>query len=347
MGARSIPPPPRVVRRALRAVWPLVVVVLTGLAVPVVVAGACLVVLDRRARLFRVSVLAVLVLWVDVRLLLRCRDIARRLPDASDPAWRETHEELLSDALDSLVFYARRWLGLEIELTDRMHFGSEDEPLVALARHAGPFDSLAVAWLLARTAGRLPRIVLAEAMRWDPGIDTILSRLDSSFVPSGGDRLAGVRTMAATLGKDDVFLLFPEGQNWTPGRRLRVIERLRAKGDGERAERAERLRNVLPPKARGAWEARAARPGADVMVVAHAGFGDLSTARLVWEAVPFHGRDFRVRTWTYPAQDVPDEPEAFGHWLDERWSEVDDWVAARRAERERGTSDPGGDVPAP
>ena len=47
------------------------------------------------------------------------------------------------------MYYARRWVGLEVKLADRMHFGSDAEPLLALARHAGPADSLAVAWLLA------------------------------------------------------------------------------------------------------------------------------------------------------------------------------------------------------
>ena len=329
MGARSIPPPPPAVRRLLAPLWPLVGVVVTGLMVPVVVAGAFHTVLDRRARLFRVSCLAVLLMWVDIRMLIRCWALGAGDRDTSSPAWREAHEALLSDALDSLMYYTRRWLGLEVRLDDRMHFGTEGHALLALARHAGPFDSLVVAWLLARTAGRLPRIVLAEALRWDPGVDTILTRLDSFFVPSAGeDRLAGVRGMAATLAPEDVLLLFPEGQNWTPTRRSRIIERLRQRGDHRRAARAEQLVNVLPPKSRGAWAARKARPDADVMVVAHAGYGHLSTARDIWGAMPFRDRPFLVRTWTWRAEDVPHEPVAFATWLDDRWVEVDAWVTA-------------------
>ncbi len=331
MGARGIPPPPRVVRRALAPLWPLVGVLVTGLMVPVVVVGALHSVLDRRARLFRVSCLAVLLLWVDIRMLVRCWALGARPADpepSTVAAWRAAHEALLTDALDSLMYYTRRWLGLEVELDTRMHFGGADVPLLALARHAGPFDSLAIAWLLARTAGRLPRIVLAEALRWDPGVDTILTRLDSFFVPADGeDRLAGVRAMATSLDADDVLLLFPEGENWTPTRRARLIERLRRRGQHRRAERAEQLVHVLLPKTRGAWAARSARPEADVMVLAHAGYGHLSTARLVWAALPFHGRPFLVRPWTWAAADVPDEPVAFAAWLDARWGEVDAWVA--------------------
>ena len=335
MGMRGIPPPPLLVRRVLHVVWPVVGVVVTGLMVPVVVAGAFMVVVDRRARLFRAACLAVVLMWVDIRMLVGCWALWSRSPDHSSPTWREDHEKLFSQALDSLMYYCRRWVGLEVVLADRMHFGSDGEPLIALARHAGPADSLAIAWLLSRTAGRLPRIVLAEALRWDPGIDTILSRLQSFFVPSssgaGEDRLAGVTRMASSMSSNDVFVIFPEGQNWTPSRRAGLIRRLRERGDHARARRAEELRNVLPPKTRGAWAARSARPGADVMVLAHVGLARLSTPRLVWEALPFHDRPFLVKTWTYAADTVPLEPEAFEVWLHERWDEVDAWVEEHAA----------------
>jgi 1-acyl-sn-glycerol-3-phosphate acyltransferase len=330
MGMRGIPPPPLLVRRVLHVAWPLVGVLVTGLMVPVIVAGAFMVVVDRRARLFRASCLAVVLMWVDIRMLLGCWALWARSPDHSSPTWREDHERLFSQALDSLMYYARRWVRLEVVLADRMHFGSDAEPLITLARHAGPADSLAIAWLLSRTVGRLPRIVLAEALRWDPGIDTILSRLESFFVPSGTgsgeDRLTGLIRMAESMDDGDVFVIFPEGQNWTPSRRAGLIRRLRSRGEHARARRAEELRHVLPPKTRGAWAARSARPGADVMVLAHAGLARLSTPRMVWDALPFDDRPFLVKTWTYAAADVPLEAEAFGDWLDDRWDEVDAWV---------------------
>ena len=335
MGARSIPPPPLPVRRVLHVIWPLVGVVVTGLMAPVVVAGAFMVVVDRMARLFRAASLAVILMWVDIRMLVGCWALWAKSPDHSSPTWREDHERLFVQALDSLMYYARRWVNLEVHLADRMHFGSDGEPLLALARHAGPADSLAMAWLLSRTAGRLPRIVLAEALRWDPGIDTILTRLQSFFVPSGTgggeDRIGGLIRMAESMQDGDVFVIFPEGQNWTPGRRAGYIRRLRQRGEHARARRAEELRNVLPPKTRGAWAARVARPGADVMVLAHVGLARLSTPRMVWEALPFTDRPLLVKTWTYAAADVPLEAEAFAAWLDERWGEVDTWVEANAA----------------
>jgi hypothetical protein len=123
-----------------------------------------------------------------------------------------------------------------------------------------------------------------------------------------------------------VFVIFPEGQNWTPLRRDGLIRRMRERGDHSLARRAEALRNVLPPRVKGAWAARSARPGADVMVLAHVGLAQLSSPRMIWDAMPFHDRPFVVRTWTYAADTVPTEPEAFEVWLNERWTEVDVWV---------------------
>ena len=70
MGARSVPPPPMVVRRVLHVAWPAVGVVATGVMAPVVVVGAFAVLLDRRARLFRAASLATVAMWVDIRMQL-------------------------------------------------------------------------------------------------------------------------------------------------------------------------------------------------------------------------------------------------------------------------------------
>jgi 1-acyl-sn-glycerol-3-phosphate acyltransferase len=332
MGMRGIPPPPPPVRRVVRVLWPLVGLALSAVLAPLVLLGAFLVPVDRRARLFRVSWLLLVALWVDIRMLLACWALWLRSPDGSSPTWRADHERLLTQSLDQLMFSARRWVGFDVVLTDRMHFGRDNHPLVALSRHAGPADSLAVAWLLSRTASRLPRIVLAEALRWDPSVDIILSRLEAAFVPADSgaadQRLAGVASMAASLAPNDVFLIFPEGENWSPGRRAGLIAKLRQRGHHDRASRAEQLRYTLPPRSRGAWAARSAAPEADVMVIAHAGFGLLTSPREVWDALPFSDRPFRVRTWTYDADAVPRDADEFADWLDDRWREVDEWVAA-------------------
>lgn len=337
MGARGIPPPPRWARKTLYAAWPAVGFVLSGLGAPVVVTGAFLAGVDKKAKLFRVSSLATMLLWVDITMLVKCWRLQAASPDGASPTWRRDHERVFVDALDTGMHLAQRWVGLEVRLADRMHFGAHDAPLIALARHAGPGDSVAIPWVLARTAGRLPRIVLAEALRWDPGVNTIVTSLGGFFVPAqsgpNGDRLDGVRRLAASLHPDDVLLLFPEGENWTPTRRSKIITKLRERGERLRAARAESLRYVLPPKSRGAWAAHEARPDADIMIVAHVGLGMLTSPKLVFDAVPFQNRPLEIKTWTYAAADVPDEEVAFTAWLEDRWVEVDAWIAEQKSEQ--------------
>lgn len=74
------------------------------------------------------------------------------------------------------------------------------------------------------------------------------------------------------------------------------------------------------------------RPDADVMIVAHAGFGMLTGPRAIYEAIPFQ-RPFLVHTRTYAAAQVPRDPAAIEAWLEQRWAEVDAWVAAQHEDR--------------
>ena len=330
MGAASFPPPPLWARRCMHVLWPVLVLVLTACALPVLVVGSVLAFVDRKARLLRVTAMVVLFLWVDLRLLFGCWRLWFASPKKDSPTWLEDHERLLVATLDEMMALAKRWVGFEVILDAPMWFGREGAPLLAFARHAGPGDSIAIAWLLARTAGRLPRVVLAESLRWDPGIDTILTELHSYFVPAtsrpGADRAQGVLELAESLQPDDVLVLFPEGKNWSLARRQTIIEKLTAAGSVNRLRRAERLRSVLPVKTKGFVETVSARPDADVMIVAHAGLGRLTKVKDIYEAVPFQV-PFLVRTWTYDAAELPREPEADARWLEEHWDEVDEWVS--------------------
>lgn len=330
MGLAGIPKPPRFARRVLPVVWPVGAAALTGLATPVIVVGAFHAFVDKRARLFRVSSLGVGLVWVDVRMLMECWRLSLKHPNGDSPTWEQDHEAVFLGGLNRAMILAKRWAGFEVELEGRMHFGTEGAPLIAFARHAGPGDSLALAWLLGHTAGRMPKIVLAEALRWDPTVDALLTRMRSYFVPSrtgaGDDRTEGVRALAAGLDSDDVLLLFPEGQNFSPDRRRALISRLREAGQELRARRAISLWNTLPPKTRGVIASLEARPDADVMIVGHAGFGQLTTVGEIWGAIPFTNRPFLVQTRTYAAADVPDEPAAIEAWIDSEWSAIDEWV---------------------
>jgi 1-acyl-sn-glycerol-3-phosphate acyltransferase len=200
--------------------------------------------------------------------------------------------------------------------------------MVVLSRHAGPGDSLLlVHTLLGRDHDRRPRIVLKDLLQLDPVVDVYLNRLPNAFLAAGSaGAVAQVRRLAEDLGDEDALLLFPEGGNFTEGRRRRAIDRLRMKGLETQAGAAERLRHVLPPRPGGVTAALQAAPHADVVLVAHTGLEHLSTAADLWDGLPMDST-VRMRWWFFAAADVPRTPELLEPWLYERWSEIDDWIA--------------------
>src|SRR5690606_31909496 len=223
-------------RRLIQILYVPLVALLTALFVPVFLVAFLLWPIDRRLRVARVLALVLVFLWLDAGLVTGCFYIWLRHAWKGDyhlrgQAWRDEHEKLLLDALDGIMEHAHRWVGLRVEFEEPIDFGPEQAPLLMFARHAGPGDSVVLAWLLAPFAGRLPRIVLKDFLRWDPGVGAVLYRMRSYFVPSrsgaGDDRTLPVRVLVESLDQRDALLLFPEGQNWTPHRWRSTIEKLR------------------------------------------------------------------------------------------------------------------------
>lgn len=208
--------------------------------------------------------------------------------------------------------------------------GSENAMLV-LSRHAGPGDSLLlVDTLLSRDHLRRPRIVLKDTLRLDPLVDVYLGRLPSGFLqPGRGDLVSQVGALAGDLGREDALLIFPEGGNFTPGRRRKAIDSLRGRGLHDRASQAESLRNVLPPRPGGVVAALEAAPHADVVFVAHTGLEHLSTVRDLWAGLPMDSAV--LMRWDFvPAAEVPRGREAQTAWLLARWAQMDAWVEANQ-----------------
>lgn len=327
--------PPRVVRRPLQVVTVLVVGALVVCTLPVTVPLAALAALLPPVRSRALRVLAYAVVGVALELLgLLAAGALWLVGRAGDVA---LHYEVLRALLDEAVRFARLLLGLRL-VTDDLGWSPLDDgvpgstnAMLVLSRHAGPGDSLLlVQTLLDRDHLRRPRVVLKELLRLDPLVDLYLGRTPSAFLPPGGDTEHLVGALAGGLGREDALLIFPEGGNFTVGRRLSAIASLRRRGLEDAARRAELLRNVLPPRPAGVAAALAAAPGADVVFVAHAGLDHLTGPVEVWRGLPLR-TPVRLRWEFVPAAAVPRSREAQIDWLFATWAGMDAWIDQHRA----------------
>jgi 1-acyl-sn-glycerol-3-phosphate acyltransferase len=295
--------------------------------------------LTRRRRLLRLALFGALYLVIDVGLVIGCTVLWLRHPMAErrdGTRWSRSHQKLLNRALSVLVGAARPLLGFTVQVQEPP--GPEfiaGSPLLVLARHGGPGDSFALVHLLMSRYQRRPAIVLREELRWDPGLDVVLSRLPCCFIRQGdGARMASRLTeLARGLDSDDAILLFPEGGNWTPVRHRRAVLRLIRAGRRQAAADAESNPNVLPPRPSGVLACLAGRPDLGVAIVAHTGLEDLVSPATVWRALPVADRPMTIRWWYEPAGTIPDADEDKREWLRLHWAIVDSWIDARKAAR--------------
>ena len=257
------------------------------------------------------------------------------------PRFQRLHYAVIRFLLAEVMAAARVLFKLDV-VTDGASWSPLDDgvpgstnAMVVLSRHAGPGDSfLLVRTLMNRDHLRRPRIVLKDTLQLDPLIDVYLNRLPNRFIsPAGGaDAVAGIAELAADLGDEDALLIFPEGGNFTEGRRRRAIDRLRGRGMATDAERAEAMRHVLPPRPGGVAAALAAAPHADVVFVAHTGLEHLSTPRDLWNGLPMD-KTLHMRWEFVPAADVPRDPDEQKDWLYRRWADIDAWISSYAAAR--------------
>jgi 1-acyl-sn-glycerol-3-phosphate acyltransferase len=287
------------------------------------------------------ALVAAAVMWV-------LSSFGRRL---DTPAFQAAHYTVLRLVLDVLMRMAQRLFALQL-VTDGESWSPMDDgvpgstnAMVVLSRHAGPGDSfLLVQTLMNRDHLRRPRIVLKDVLQLDPLIDVYLNRTRHHFVsggPGAGSRSEqAIADLTRGLGEEDALLIFPEGANFTPQRRTRAIERLRNRGLGTAARRAEAMRRVLPPRPGGVVAAVTAAPHADVVFVAHTGLEHLSTVRDVWRGLPMD-KTLHLRWWFVPAADVPREEAQLTEWLYRWWETIDAWITTTSA-----ASRPAGERPA-
>lgn len=258
--------------------------------------------------------------------------------------FQRAHFFVLGVMLRLVVGSAQRAFKLEVALEEppSQTAGQPDrKPALILSRHAGPGDSILLMHYLVNGYKRRPRIVLKEFLQWDPAVDVLLNRIPTAFVPvgrKGGEALIeSIRDLAGGLEKDDAFVIFPEGANYTEGRRAHAISKLREIGRPDLAERAADLQITLPPRTAGVQAALdAASGGAGVFFIGHAGLEAFLTPGDIWRAMPI-GTTVAARTWFIPAEQLP-EPADLEEWIYGMWSQIDRWITSTLAETaERGS----------
>lgn len=265
-----------------------------------------------------VGLTALFVLWLASGLGWRLRS----------PTFVRVHNRMFGLWLELVTRALRAFLGFTFELprTERV-----EGPVLTFARHAGPGD----AFLLARTVivdfRRQLRMLGTHTLLWDPFMSYLLGRLPFHVCdPNPRDpweALTGITRMCETTDDDSVVIIFPEGGNWTPNRWTAGIERLRARGRHDLADRAAAMPHLLPPRSAGARAALLARPDLAVVFVVHTGLEDLYSAAEIWRKVPLR-RTVRAAYWSVPRHDV-EAAIAEGRlsdWFFDQWVRIHDWI---------------------
>jgi 1-acyl-sn-glycerol-3-phosphate acyltransferase len=236
----------------------------------------------------------------------------------------------------SLLRAARRLLG--VDFTVEHDTPLPDHSFALISRHASMIDAVLPSVLIVGRLRRYVHYVLKDDLLWDPAIATYGIRLGNWFVARGSrteDELEGIARLARNAQPDSVLVIFPEGTYATPTSRRRVAASLAAKAEaGELApevvEYARGLRNLLPPKPAGTLTLLANRPDADVVILGHVGLEGVAQLKGLRRRLPLT-HPVVVRWWSHRRDELPQDPDELEDWLQQRWIELDRWVADTEA----------------
>jgi len=323
-------------RRVRRVLLPLVVVIEIGLGtclIAICVLAALVAPLTPRRRVLRLTSFGALYVAVDLAAVAACAglSIRRAVQPGFEATWEDAHYRLLRWALGVALGGAKRAFEFRVDFEEPSDAAAlyTDDPVLVLARHAGPGDSFVIVHKLLADYKRRPKIVLKRTLAFDPALDLLLSRLSCCFLPSrsgsGEDLAEELRGLSERLGPRDALLIFPEGGNWTPKRRGRAIAKLRRRGKQRAVATAMQTPDLMPPRPGGVLACLDSRPDAKVVVFAHTGLEELISVSSVWRSLPLR-RSMRLSWWSTPRHDVPLGDERVA-WLQDEWVRLEAWIS--------------------
>lgn len=238
------------------------------------------------------------------------------------------HLRLQTWSLRLLARRAEQLFGLRVDAPTECIRSLAPGPVIVLCRHVNLLDASLPSLLYEPLGYRVRAVVMAELLR-DPGFDLVYGRLGSAFVPR--DDAAAARAIIAGLrdgnAGDTAFVIFPEGRLFRRETLVRALGRLQ-EHDLARWGRLRNLGHVLPPRPAGVGVLLDAVPGADVVVVAHAGIDGYETLSQLANAGPV---SVRVEAWRIARADIPNGDDERSMWLDDLWCRLDRWVAEQLA----------------
>jgi 1-acyl-sn-glycerol-3-phosphate acyltransferase len=209
-------------------------------------------------------------------------------------------------------------------------------PVLVFMQHASMPDTLLPTNFITRRFGIQLRFVVKRELLVDPCLDIAGHWLPNYFVDRGAtdpaQEVARIKALADELGPSDGVLIYPEGTRFTREKQGRAIAKLR-EGDPAIFALAERLRHVLPPRLGGPLALLDGDAQADVVFVAHHGFGGFGSMSRIWRGAMVR-RTIRMAFWRVPRAEIPAEPDARVRWLYDHWHRMDAWMAEREGEGE-------------
>lgn len=249
-----------------------------------------------------------------------------------------------------LVGYAQRrsdgwgaWLqrggeiffGLKIEI-DGLDAIDPHSKIVLMLRHVSMGDTVIPPLFFGRRHGMKPRYIAKRELQMDPIFDIIGGRIGVTFVDRSSGRtdeeLVPIRDMAKTMVAGDVLLIYPEGTRFTKKKLQRAKVSAQKNLPPALAQKAQSLRNVLPPRLGGALAILEGAPAdADVVFAYHVGYEGTTSLRdlLNGRAV---NRRLVIKLDRIAAADLPKDPNDRAAWLFDRWCAIDQWVSDKRRE---------------